>query len=53
MIGRAGLLILCGFLGAAPAVAEGIGSRVFVVERESGSLAVYDFLARKLLPWLA
>ena len=28
----------------------GIGSRVFVVERASGSLAVYDFVERKLLP---
>ncbi len=30
--------------------AGGIGSRVFVVERASGSLAVYDFVERKLLP---
>jgi len=41
-------------LGAAAsprlAQAGGIGSRVFVVERESGSLAVYDFVARNLLP---
>jgi len=35
---------------AAPALAGGIGSRVFIVERESGSLAVYDFAERKLLP---
>ncbi len=35
---------------AAPAEPGGIGSRVFVVERSSGSLAVYDFIARKLLP---
>jgi protein NirF len=28
----------------------GIGSRVFVVERESGSLAVYDYVERRLLP---
>jgi protein NirF len=28
----------------------GLGSRVFVVERESGSLAVYDFAARELRP---
>ena len=27
----------------------GIGSRVFVVERSSGSLAVYDYQARQLL----
>jgi protein NirF len=32
------------------AFAGGIGSRVFVVERTSGSLAVYDFMERKLLP---
>jgi protein NirF len=49
-VGRAATLILCGLLASAPAAAEGIGSRVFVVERESESLAVYDFLARKLLP---
>jgi protein NirF len=30
--------------------AGGIGSRVFVVERASGSLAIYDFIERKLLP---
>jgi protein NirF len=30
--------------------AGGVGSRVFVVERASGSLAVYDFVERKLLP---
>jgi len=35
---------------AASAESGGIGSRVFVVERSSGSLAVYDFIARKLLP---
>jgi protein NirF len=28
----------------------GVGSRVFVVERETGSLAVYDYVAKKLLP---
>lgn len=33
-----------------PAWAGGIGSRVFVVERASGSLAVYDFVERRLLP---
>jgi len=32
------------------AAAQGIGSRVFVVERASGSLAVYDLAQRKLLP---
>jgi protein NirF len=35
---------------ASAAEAGGIGSRVFVVERASGSLAVYDFIAHKLLP---
>jgi protein NirF len=35
---------------AVSASAGGIGSRVFVVERTSGSLAVYDFIERKLLP---
>jgi len=35
---------------AVAAESGGIGSRVFVVERSSGSLAVYDFIARKLLP---
>jgi protein NirF len=30
--------------------AGGIGSRVFVVERESGSLAIYDYVERELLP---
>jgi len=35
---------------APAAQAGGIGSRVFVVERASGSLAVYDFIERKLLP---
>ncbi|MCP3987320.1 MAG: protein nirF [bacterium] len=37
-------------LGSGSAAGEGIGSRVFVVERASGSLAVYDYQARKLLP---
>ncbi|MBW2714402.1 MAG: protein nirF [Deltaproteobacteria bacterium] len=32
------------------ASAAGVGSRVFVVERASGSLAVYDYMERKLLP---
>lgn len=32
------------------ALAEGVGSRVFVVERASGSLAVYDLQLRKVLP---
>lgn len=30
--------------------AEGIGSRVFVVERETESLAIYDYQARRLWP---
>lgn len=29
---------------------SGLGARVFVVERDSGSLAVYDFQRRQLLP---
>jgi len=44
------LALLGGWLLALPAAAEGIGSRVFVVERASESLAVYDFMERKLLP---
>lgn len=30
--------------------ASGLGSRVFVVERETESLAVYDFMAKKMVP---
>jgi protein NirF len=37
-------------LAALPAQAGGLGSRVFVVERASGSLAVYDYLDRALRP---
>jgi protein NirF len=37
-------------LGCDGAETPGIGSRVFVVERASGSLAVYDLVERKLLP---
>jgi protein NirF len=45
------LFVLCGALLQAPPIhAEGVGSRVFVVERESGSLAIYDYVERKLLP---
>jgi len=45
------LLLLLGLRWAAPAaVAGGLGSRVFVVERAAGDLAVYDFVDRKLLP---
>jgi protein NirF len=35
---------------ASYASAQGVGSRVFVVERASGSLAVYDLATRTLLP---
>jgi len=45
------IAIGCGLAFAASAGGGGgIGSRVFVVERASGSLAVYDFVQRKLLP---
>ena len=44
------LVMLSSLWNAAPAMGGGIGSRVFVVERASGSLAVYDFVERKLLP---
>lgn len=44
-----GLALLAG-VAAPPAGAGGIGSRVFVVERASGSLAVYDVQERRLLP---
>ena len=45
------LPLLLGLCWVAPAaVAGGLGSRVFVVERSAGSLAVYDFMDRKLLP---
>jgi len=44
------LALLGGWLLGLPAAAEGIGSRVFVVERASESLAIYDFMERKLLP---
>ena len=37
-------------LFALPAAAGGLGSRVFVVERDTGSLAVYDYLDQELLP---
>lgn len=36
--------------GSAKELAGGLGARVFVVERESGSLAIYDLEQRKLLP---
>jgi len=46
------LVLPCLLLACLPLLAQagGIGSRVFVVERASGSLAVYDFVERKLLP---
>jgi protein NirF len=43
------LALASGFLLACQIGAGSIGSRVFVVERESGSLAVYDYVERKLL----
>jgi protein NirF len=43
-------IFLCAAILASAAAGGGIGSRVFVVERASGSLAVYDFVERKLLP---
>lgn len=45
----AGACAALALLGSAPAKAQGIGSRVFVVERESGSFAVYDLATRSLL----
>jgi protein NirF len=42
------LLVVIAFTPSAQA--GGVGSRVFVVERASGSLAVYDYVERKLLP---
>jgi protein NirF len=46
------LVCVCSCLGlwASTIAAEGIGSRVFVVERATSSLAIYDYVARKLLP---
>jgi protein NirF len=43
-----GAALAAAALAASAAHAGGIGSRVFVVERESGSLAVYDFVEREL-----
>jgi protein NirF len=37
-------------LAPRPFLAGGVGSRVFIVERETGSLAVYDLKERRLLP---
>jgi protein NirF len=50
MRGLIRLVCALALLGASSAEAGGPGSRVFVVERASGSLAVYDFAERKLLP---
>jgi protein NirF len=44
----AGLALGCG--PEAPVGAGGVASRVFVVERTSGRLAVYDLASRSLLP---
>ena len=52
--GLLSLLMVCLLASACgvapPGGAGGVGSRVFVVERASGSLAVYDLVERKLLP---
>jgi protein NirF len=45
-----GVVLAAVLLSCDGAGAPGIGSRVFVVERASGSLAVYDLARRKLLP---
>ena len=47
---KAVLAVFGGLLLGCQTPSSGIGSRVFVVERESGSLAVYDFVERRLLP---
>ena len=44
-----GLLLLVG-LAVSPLYGAGIGTRVFVVQRESGSLAVYDYQERRMVP---
>ena len=44
------LIFASAWLSSVPAQAGGLGSRVFVVERASGSLAVYDWVERALLP---
>jgi protein NirF len=43
------LALLC-TVAAAPALAGGVGSRVYIVERETSSLAVYDLQEQRLLP---
>jgi protein NirF len=50
MRARAVVGLVASTLLAAASLAGGIGSRVFVVERASGSLAVYDYLEGALLP---
>jgi len=47
---KAVLAVFGGLLLACQTPSSGIGSKVFIVERETGSLAVYDFVERKLLP---
>jgi protein NirF len=47
---RLGLLLVSVLALAGAAAAQGTGSRVFVVERASSSLAVYDLVTRELLP---
>ncbi len=48
--GRAIAALACALAVAAVARGSGVGSRVFVVERASGALAVYDLEQRALLP---
>ena len=45
-------LLALALLPAAPhsAGASGVGSRVFVVQRDAGRLAVYDYVERRLVP---
>ena len=43
-------ILAAALLLACQTPSQGIGSRVFVVERASGSLAIYDYVERKLLP---
>jgi protein NirF len=46
---RTGLVLASALLAAAIAGASGVGSRVYVVERASGRLAIYDLDSRSLL----
>jgi protein NirF len=52
MMKRSKVLVCLGVLGVLVGLASatGMGSRVYVVERDSGSLAVYDFMQRRLFP---